>query len=836
MAALADRLATATTALEGPAALAGRGPAVPSLELDLAQARAEAALFGDAAAVKVGRYTLIERAGSGGMGVVWSAWDPELGRGVAIKLASSGDEAARSRARDEGRALAKLSHPNVVPIYDVLEHDDRVFLVMELVKGRTLRAAAEGQSVGQIVRAYRQAGEGLAAAHHAGLVHRDFKPDNAILGADGRVRVLDFGLASASGSDPGSIAGTPRYMAPEQREHQPLTAAVDQYGLSVALRETLAERGPVPRWLQPIIARGTAEAPGDRFGSMDELVRALARDPASRWRRRAVVVVGVLVIGGLIGAFSLGRAQQVESPCEGGPALMAASWGDGRRATIAAHLGGLGTAYAADAVPRVLGALDRYRQGWLELHRGACQAHRRGEISSELLDRRAACLTRRRAALTAVAELAELTSAEALPGLVAATGELPALATCADDETLLARVAPPPASAAREVAAIVDVLARVDVQRDAGRVDEAARDGDLAVTMADTLGYAPLAARAHLARGRVSTVADRDEELGADDFGTSLRAALAVGDDLLAIEAYARRTYAIGRTATATSAPDGLELIEALGTRVGDQGHFVRALLYNNLGTFESARGDRAATLSAYTRARAEAAAVDGDGAIELTVIPMNMLLLVDDAAARAQLADEVVATRTRLLGALHPLTLEARAYAANSLDELDASRRAMAPVVDELARYHPALGAELANAAFGLLWSTQLAGDAAAVLALADRVDAAAAHGAGAPMVAVAAAYRHLASGAVREARADFAALIAGSPGEADAPWWVQKRTADLLLGAAMAALAAADAPAARLALDGAAARYRRIAAQLPAPARHQRDAALAQLRARVE
>src|SRR5512147_1318791 len=124
--------ATGSTQLERPA------PRVDPLERAVAKARSEAALFGEAAPVTVGRYRLIERAGAGGMGVVWSAWDPELGRGVALKLASSGDEAARTRARDEGRALARLSHPNVVPIFDVLEHADGVFLVMELVKGETL--------------------------------------------------------------------------------------------------------------------------------------------------------------------------------------------------------------------------------------------------------------------------------------------------------------------------------------------------------------------------------------------------------------------------------------------------------------------------------------------------------------------------------------------------------------------------------------------------------------------------------------------------------------------------------------------------------------------------
>src|SRR4029079_154454 len=151
------------------------------------------------------------------------------------------------------QALGKLSHPNVVPIYDVGVIDDQVYLVMEWVQGITLRAYAKTPcSQRDLIDAYRQAGEGLAAAHRAGLIHRDFKPDNAIRGDDGRVRVLDFGLARGetkpkpdavdtptNSSDLTRGAGTPRYMPPEQAQGGMLTPAVDQYAWCVSLREAL---------------------------------------------------------------------------------------------------------------------------------------------------------------------------------------------------------------------------------------------------------------------------------------------------------------------------------------------------------------------------------------------------------------------------------------------------------------------------------------------------------------------------------------------------------------------------------------------------------------------
>src|ERR1041384_7010889 len=193
------------------------------------------------------------------MGLVWGAWDPELERRVALKLVRFQTADSRERMLREGRLLAGLSNPHVVAVFDVGVIEDQVYLVMEWIRGESLREhAAHATDRRSILAVYRQAAEGLAAAHSAGVVHRDFKPDNAVVGDDGRVRVLDFGLAvRGDGAYDATSAGTPGYMPPEQARGVVVTAAGDQYALCVSLREALERLGELPRWITAIVDRGT---------------------------------------------------------------------------------------------------------------------------------------------------------------------------------------------------------------------------------------------------------------------------------------------------------------------------------------------------------------------------------------------------------------------------------------------------------------------------------------------------------------------------------------------------------------------------------------------------
>jgi WD40 repeat protein/predicted Ser/Thr protein kinase len=316
------------------------------LETRRQKALIAAALFDEPVTpVKIGRFTIVRELGAGGMGVVYVAYDEQLDRRVAVKLlrgAAPSPDASHRLAR-EAQAMARLSHPNVVTVHEVGTFEGQVFVAMEFVDGQDLRGwlKATQRSWREVVDAFRQAGEGLAAAHDAGIVHRDFKPDNVLVGKDGRVRVADFGLAHAF-DDPvepreaditashssgrlhvsltrtGAIMGTPAYMPPEQFSGTRTDARSDQFSFCVALWEGLYGRRPfvghniaalslaiiegrvetppaetdVPSWIAAILMRGLSPMPDDRWPSMRELLDAIGRDPIAR-RRKALLSFGL---------------------------------------------------------------------------------------------------------------------------------------------------------------------------------------------------------------------------------------------------------------------------------------------------------------------------------------------------------------------------------------------------------------------------------------------------------------------------------------------------------------------------------------------------------------
>ncbi len=309
------------------------------------RARGLAAL---APGTRVGRYRIREAVGSGAMGIVYVADDEELGRKVAVKMLRAPHEDAARRLRREAQAVARLSHPNVVVVHEVGIFEEHVFMAMEFVEGASLASwLGQKRALRDVLDVFVQAGRALAAAHAARLVHRDFKPDNVLVGRDGRVRVVDFGLArvdvdtvtdppsksveggeKTSSTHTGALVGTPAYMAPEQFKGQPADAATDQFAFCVTLYEAIhgvrpfeadslqslaraVTRGEVrwpaaapgvPSQLERLLRRGLSVRPEDRYASMETLLDQLSSVQLSRGpsRTAAAIVIAVLGIGGFV--------------------------------------------------------------------------------------------------------------------------------------------------------------------------------------------------------------------------------------------------------------------------------------------------------------------------------------------------------------------------------------------------------------------------------------------------------------------------------------------------------------------------------------------------------
>lgn len=796
--------------------VAGARPELGDLAHAVAKARAAAALFGSEPAVTVGRYRVLSRLGGGGGGEVWSAWDPELDRRVALKLiATASSRELRERVRAEGQALARLSHPNVVPVHDVIDHGEHVVLVMEHVDGGSLRAWTEGRRAREVVHAYRQLAEGLAAMHAAGLVHRDVKPDNAMVGVDGRVRVVDLGLALAAdvatGVD-GRVAGTPGYMAPEQLAGQMITPAVDQYGLCASLRETLTrDGGGVPPWLEQALERGTAPEPAARFPSMVALAAALAADPARRRRRLAAVAAGLGAVGL---AFVLGRsagATGTRAPaCDGGVAV-ARAWGEARRAHVRAHLAAQTSTYAGAAGPALIAALDGYATGWRALFDQACRARAAGEISPTLAERRAGCLASAHAALDTVAELTATAEAADLPDLIQATASLPSLEHCADDAALLAEVAPPPAAIAAPAAALAERLALIQVHVDAARPAATTMAAD-ALAQARTLGHSPLLARALVLDGRARR---HDPDHGASRFADAVTVALAARDDALAVEAFARHVWAAATSGATTEVPGGVAVVESLAARTAGA-DFARALLDNNLGVAALARGDREAARRAFDAGLARAGALTGAAAAELLVLYANLALVTDDDRARARLLGELLARRTALLGPAHPRTLDVRIMQGMLAPDVGTAGRLLDAACADLARYHPGAGSDLADCWFERALVAELSGELETARVALARAIATEGVGGDPVRVALARAHAQRLAGQAAAARAAFTALIEAQRDPGDR-WWLGVQRAEARLGRALVlrtlgdrAAALADAGGAADELEGIDARQR--------------------------
>jgi tetratricopeptide (TPR) repeat protein len=496
-------------------------------------------LFGPAQQpIKLGRYVLVERIGAGGGGEVYAGYDPELDRRVAVKLHQRGEGAAKAsedRLLREAQAMAKLAHPNVVTVYDVGTYDGTrgsnggVYIVMEFLEGSNLAQwlKAKRRSWSEVLDAFLAAGRGLAAAHQQELVHRDFKPSNVFVGDDGRVRVLDFGLARLAGradspasGDPappseaprssssprllgtqlthaGDVVGTPPYMAPEQHRALPGDARTDQYSFCVALYEGLYGKRPfrgnsfddilrqkldgvpdpppdrrdVPSQLRDLIRRGLQPDPERRFASMSELVRALERVGRNRRIGRVAFAVVGLVAMATLGVVA--RDGYLRSQCEQQADAIEEVWNEDVRTRLRAAFANPDiSSYIEDSHGFVDAALADYATSWAKSRGEACRrAKVEGSLDADGLAMSEACLGLGRVRLSVVTDVLSDGSNETLEQAVDIVAELEPPGLCLDAE--VARQRWGRIDASEPARRLEEKLIRVEVLRGAHALDEA---------------------------------------------------------------------------------------------------------------------------------------------------------------------------------------------------------------------------------------------------------------------------------------------------------------------------------------------------------------------------
>ena len=605
----------------------------------------------------VGRYVILNRLGSGGMGVVYAAYDPELDRKVALKLlhpmSAERGRAGQTRLLREAQALAKLSHPNVVGVHDVGTIRERVWLAMEFVEGTTLGAWASAQPRRwqEILRVALAAGRGLAAAHAAGLVHRDVKPENVMVGGDGRVRVMDFGLALGVGqgldgaaeagaeeSGPrgvptgslavlshrvtqvGSLVGTPAYMPPEGFVSAETDARGDVFGFCATLwdaltgappfaGETFAElydnlmagrlrpwpRGArAPRWLRRCCERGLAVDPEDRYATMDALLETLKRGWI-RARRRQLFALGILVAVVAVGVLGWRAWQQaaLESSCVAAGEELDAVWNDAAKERLRRGLVDTGAPIAADIYVRTLPWIERWVAGWSSSAETLCrEAELEGRWTPELYERARSCLGEKRDALEGhLSALAEL-PADAVPFAVTLAAELPRIDACTTRSLLMLRpAAPAEGEREREVALRGELVAVMGLS-DSGRHVEALPRAEALLSAAEQLGYEPLTIAARVQVGGLASALGDVERAEAELVRVFVDAG-ALGMDDVAADAANRLIFSVGYRGGRHA--EGLlwsHAAQMLLRRLGQRDGLLGATVRSSVANIHYARGD----------------------------------------------------------------------------------------------------------------------------------------------------------------------------------------------------------------------------------------------------
>ena len=707
-------------------ALAGRSALAVT-----APGRGHAALIDDEASAElergalIGRYVVLSKLGAGGMGVVNAAYDPELDRKVAIKLlhprlVAGADpfttHEARTRLVREAQALAKLNHPHIVGVHDVGVHAGAVWLAMEYVEGETLSAwlKQRRRTWREVLDVLIPAARGLAAAHDAGLVHRDIKPDNIMIGGDGRVRVMDLGLARAlddaaaprgvPGAPPtadfaglfaqvtqaGSLLGTPAYMSPEQFRGEAVDVRADVFSFCVVLWEGLMGERPfagdtlsaleervlagrvsaapkdahsrrVPGWLRRVCVQGLAVAPERRFASMPALLAALSRGRTrARVRNWLVGAAAAVLVGAAVAGYRQYELGERVAACVAAGADIDTVWNDEAQAGVRAGLAATDLSYAPETIEKILPVLDRKAEDWRDQRTRACMlAEVEATLDAELMDRAVWCLDERRMDLAVV--VAELSRADAMavPQAVFVATGLPPASRCTDRQVLAAQPPPPPSTDARErVSAVRTTLSEVRTMMRLGKYADSPRQASAVLVDAEAIAWPPLTASAlELTAEAFSRTGALAEAEAASQDAFMMAAAMQAWE--VAAKAASHLVFTVGlQQARYAEGKVWARLAEVMIRLAGDERGLVEATRLSNLGNIHNATGAYTDAQAAFERALAIYDEVLGSAHPDQAKLLNNLANVRHNMGAYAEaktLYERALAISETTLGPEHP-------------------------------------------------------------------------------------------------------------------------------------------------------------------------------------
>lgn len=708
------------------------------------------------AGARLGRYVLLYRLGSGGMGVVFAAYDPELDRKVALKLVrpETDSPAARDALRGEAQAMARLSHPNIVAVHDVGSEDREVFLAMELIEGATL---SEWLQLGErswrdVLRLFLQAGRGLAAAHAAGVVHQDFSPRNVLITAAQEARITDFGLARAqgqSGSDPSgeTVRGTPAYLAPERLLGVAVDPRSDQFSFCASLYKALCGTLPfpadspdlylervsrkdfappqggrrVPRRLLALLRRGLDPRPESRFGSMPELLDRL-EGALRRPRRLLAAATAAVLLAVSVVALILFREARSTAPDR-----LSGVWSPPRRQQIRQAILKADPESGSLAAAQIESEIDAYAARWRAIDEDShWMAMRTGEAL--LRDRQRLCLDARRAELRALLTRLGTWETPDLEPAIRGVHALSDLGSCADMRALQDLKAP--ALDDRTRRAVVPVQAGLEEQytlfKTGGALD--VETVDRLVAEAGRLGHKPLILRAHEIRADIRN--DRGLPGATSDLESALRAAVGSADRHGQVRIFALLAETIGLTEGRYADARLWRNLAEAGLATLDPGHEeLEIRVQRSLGAVALAEGDSPEAGRRYGRALALAEGLWGKESPRLPEILNNLALTSLPGSARArETLGRTVSILERAYGPDSPLLMSPLTNLAGELATSGNYRQALGIAQRTLRIQDAHYGPDFRDRAYPMFLSAQILlalDEPAEAIALLDRATA---------------------------------------------------------------------------------------------------------------